>query len=73
MRGDLVELDRHELAGVVDPIGRRYRIPTRAAAYLAGDLAVREQSAAALTVVGSLVVDEAALGAVQCHLALTRL
>src|SRR5271166_170455 len=58
-RGDLVELHRHELAGLIDPVGGRHR--------LAAALGARQQRAAALTVVGSLAVDEAALGAVQGH------
>src|SRR5207302_4338492 len=55
---DLVELDRYELARLVDAVGGRHR----PAALLA-----RQQRAAALAVVGSLGVDEAALGAVQGH------
>src|SRR5207253_1523400 len=55
---DLVQLDRHELARLVDAVGGRHR----PAALLA-----RQQRSAALAVVGSLGVDEAALGAVQGH------
>ena len=54
---------RHQLAGLVDAVGGRDRIAARGA----GRLAAREQRAAALAVVGSLAVDEAALGAVQGH------
>ncbi len=60
VRGDLADLDRHELAGLVDPV--RGRRPARRR-----PSGVRQQRAAALAVVGSLVVDEAALGAVQGH------
>ena len=55
---DLVQLDRYELACLVNAVGGRHGT----AALLA-----RQQRAAALAVVGSLGVDEAALGAVQGH------
>ena len=56
-------LDRDELAGLVDPVGRRDGLA-------AGLGAASQQRAAALAVVGALAVDEAALGAVQRHAAL---
>ena len=57
------ELDRHQLARLVDPVGGRDRLPARPARALGA----RQQRAAALAVVGALDVDEAALGAVQSH------
>ena len=58
-RGDIVDLDRYELAGLVDAIGRRDRLSCR--------LGALEQRSASLAVVGALDVDEAALCAVQGH------
>src|SRR4051794_37934184 len=65
MRGDLPDLDRYELARIVDAVGRRVRFGSRRGALGAAV----EQRPATLAVVGSLAVEEAALGAVQRHVA----
>src|SRR5512133_3567804 len=61
VRDDLLDVDRHELAGLVDAVGRRRRLA-------AGPLLARaEERPALLAVVGSVGVDEAALRAVERH------
>src|ERR1700722_2996565 len=60
VRGHLAELHRHQLACVVDSVGSGHRLAR-------GSLAARQQRAAARTVVGALVAEKAALGAMQSH------
>ena len=58
--GDLAQLDRNEISRLVDAVGGGDRLA-------GGTLAAQQQGAAALAVVGALVAEEAALGAVQGH------
>src|SRR4051794_4603928 len=63
---DLIELDGHELARLVDPVGRRGRLGA-AGPMAGGRLGVADEGATALAVVGPVGVAEPALRAMTGH------